>query len=107
MNPDRRRNRAAAGCHPELQCDADSETKGALPAPRPRNESNLVDALKLVLGKKAMTISEAAKKVAEAGYKTTSPSFRQIVNITFIRSGAFERVDRGRYRVKPAGDPAS
>jgi hypothetical protein len=67
---------------------------------RPRNETNLTEALKRVLGNKAMTVAEATKAVLESGYQTTSPSFRQIVNITFLRSGQFERVGRGQYKVK-------
>ena len=47
-----------------------------------------------------LSVTEAADAVLKAGYSTTSSSFRQIVNITLIRSGAFARVDRGRYRLK-------
>jgi len=52
------------------------------------------------MGDKPMRVSEAADAVLKAGYITTSPSIRQIVNITLIRSGEFARVARGRYRVK-------
>ena len=52
------------------------------------------------MGRQAMSVFEAADAVLKAGYRTTSPSFRQIVNITLIRSGGFERVGSGRYRVK-------
>ena len=69
-------------------------------APGRRNDVNLVQALKRAMGDKPMRVSEAADAVLNAGYRTTSPSFRQIVNITLIRSGEFERVGRGRYRVK-------
>ena len=65
-----------------------------------RNEVNLVQALKRVMGDKPLSVSEAADAVLKGGYRTTSPSFRKIVNITLIRSGEFERVGRGRYRVK-------
>ena len=78
---------------------APGEPMAASPV-RPRNESNLVESLKRVLGNKTMTVAEASKAVLESGYRTTSPSFRQIVNLTFIRSGEFERVGRGEYRVK-------
>ncbi|OFZ73187.1 MAG: hypothetical protein A2W04_00130 [Betaproteobacteria bacterium RBG_16_64_9] len=61
---------------------------------------NLVEALKRVLAGKAMTVEEATRKVLEAGYRTTSPSFRQIVNITLLRSGQFQRVGRGKYAVR-------
>lgn len=69
-------------------------------APRPRNEANLVQTLKRVLSHKPLSVTEAAEAVLKAGYRTTSPSFRQIVNSALIRSGEFERVGRGRYRVK-------
>lgn len=67
---------------------------------RPRNDLNLLEALKRAMGNKTMSVTEAADAVLKAGYSTTSSSFRQIVNITLIRSGAFARVDRGRYRLK-------
>jgi len=65
-----------------------------------RNDVNLVQALKRAMGDKPMRVSEAADAALKAGYITASPSFRQIVNITLIRSGDFARVGRGRYRVK-------
>ncbi len=68
--------------------------------PRPRNKLNLVQALTRVLAHKPMRVAEAADAVLKAGYRTTSPSFRQIVNITLIRSGEFARVGRGQYRMK-------
>ena len=67
---------------------------------RPRNDLNLFEALKRAIGSRTLSVTEAADAVLKAGYRTTSPSFRQLVNITLIRSGAFERVDRGRYRLK-------
>jgi hypothetical protein len=59
----------------------------------------LLEALKRAMGGKTMSVTEAADAVLKAGYTTTSPSFRQIVNSTLIRSGAFTRVARGRYRM--------
>jgi hypothetical protein len=47
-----------------------------------------------------MSVTDAAAAALKAGYRTTSPSFRQIVNATLIRGGEFERVGRGRYRVQ-------
>jgi len=52
------------------------------------------------MGDKPMSVTDAAAAALKAGYRTTSPSFRQIVNATLIRSGEFERVGRGEYRVK-------
>ena len=71
-----------------------------LARPRPRNEDNLVQTLKRVLSHKPLSVTEAAEAALKAGYRTTSPSFRQIVNSALIRSGEFERVVRGQYRVK-------
>ncbi len=59
-----------------------------------RNEVNLEQALKRAMGDRSMSVTEAAAAL-KASYRTTSPSFRQIVNATLIRSGEFERVGRG------------
>lgn len=67
---------------------------------RPRNEMNLVEALKRLLSGKTMSVTEAAEKVQEAGYKTSSSTFRTIVNQTLINSGQFKRVGRGQYTAK-------
>lgn len=67
---------------------------------RPKNESNLVDALVKVLTGKTMSVTEVADAVQKAGYMTTSPSFRTIVNQTLINSGKFKRVSRGQYTAK-------
>lgn len=67
---------------------------------RPRNEMNLVEALKKLLTGKTMSVTEAAEKVQEAGYKTSSTTFRTIVNQTLINSGQFKRVGRGQYTAK-------
>ena len=37
--------------------------------------------------------------VLDTGYRSSSPSFRRIVNITLSRSPEFERVERGRYKL--------
>jgi len=66
----------------------------------PRNDFYLLEALKRAMDGKTMSVTQAADAVLKAGYSTTSPSFRQIVNSTLIRSGAFTRVERGRYRLK-------
>lgn len=70
---------------------------------RPKNDSNLVDALHALLDGKTMSVTEAAEEVQKAGYKTTSPSFRTIVNQTLINSGRFKRVSRGQYTSKKGG----
>lgn len=67
---------------------------------RAKNTSTLVDALVGVLQGKTLSVTEVAEAVQKAGYVTTSPSFRTIVNQTLINSGKFKRVGRGQYTVK-------
>jgi hypothetical protein len=67
---------------------------------RPRNEMNLVGSLAALLDGKTMSVTEIAEEVQKAGYMTTSPSFRTIVNQTLINSGKFKRVSRGMYTAK-------
>lgn len=67
---------------------------------RPRNESNLVDALVALLADKTMNVTEITEKVQQAGYQTTAQNFRVIVNQTLINSGKFKRVSRGIYTAK-------
>ncbi|MFG0276251.1 MAG: hypothetical protein ACF8QF_14470 [Phycisphaerales bacterium] len=68
---------------------------------RPRNEMSLVDSLHSVLKGKQMGVSELADAVQNAGYKTTSPNFRTIVNQALIsNTDRFKRVERGLYTTK-------
>ena len=68
---------------------------------RPRNEMSLVDSLYSVLKNKQMGVSELADAVQSAGYKTTSPNFRTIVNQALINNtDRFKRVERGLYTTK-------
>lgn len=67
---------------------------------RPKNDSNLVEALVKLLDGKTMNVTDIAQKVQEAGYQTTSENFRTIVNQTLINSGKFKRVARGQYTAK-------
>jgi hypothetical protein len=68
---------------------------------RPRNSSNLVEALVGVLTGKTMSLGEATDAVQAAGYQSTSPNFRTIVNQTLInKSRMFKRVTRGRYTAR-------
>lgn len=68
---------------------------------RPKNEMQLVDALKKVLKGKTMSVTDAAEAVQKAGYQTSSPSFRVIVNQCLInnlgKKGGFKRTGRGMY----------
>ena len=67
---------------------------------RARNETSLVEALVKALSGKTLSVDEATKAVLAAGYRSASPAFRRIVNITLSRNSRFERVARGRYTVK-------
>lgn len=76
---------------------------GAGTGKRPRNSQNLADALADLLSNMTMSVTEAAEKVQLAGYRTTSPNFRTIVNQTFLKDKRFKRVSRGRYTAQGAG----
>lgn len=67
---------------------------------RAQNKMNLADALAKVLKSATMSVTEVSEAVQEAGYKTTSPNFRTIVNQTLIKDPRFKRVGRGQYTVK-------
>lgn len=67
---------------------------------RPRNEMSLVEALAKALNGKTMSVTDVAQAVQRQGYRTSSPSFRTIVNQTLINSGKFKRVGRGQYTLK-------
>ncbi len=64
---------------------------------RARNAESLEVALAKVLKGKTMGVSEAADAVRKAGYKTTSPNFRTIVNQTLLRSELIKKTGRGAY----------
>lgn len=69
---------------------------------RAKNKMSLAEALHALLKGKTMSVTEAAEKVQEAGYKTTSPkNFRTMVNQTLINHNTmFKRVGRGQYTSK-------
>lgn len=64
---------------------------------RARNEVNLTDALTSVLKGKTMSVTEVAEAVQNAGYRTTSPNFRTMVNAALLDKKKFKRVERGQY----------
>lgn len=66
-------------------------------ATRPRNETNLIEALHAVLKGKTMGVAEAAEAVQKAGYRTGAASFRIMVNAALLKKKFFKRVERGRY----------
>lgn len=64
---------------------------------RPKNDTNLVEALAKVLKGKTMGVTEVTQAVQDAGYKTSAANFRTIVNQALIRSELFRKVSRGQY----------
>jgi hypothetical protein len=64
---------------------------------RPKNEMQLLDALKATLKGKTMGVAEVSAAVQKAGYKTTSSNFKTIVNGALLKKKYFRRVERGQY----------
>lgn len=64
---------------------------------RPHNKWNLEESLARVLRHKTMGVSEVADAVQKAGYKTTSPNFRTIVNQTLLKSKLIKKLGRSAY----------
>lgn len=70
---------------------------------RARNEKSLVATLEEVLEKspKGMGVSDILAAVQSAGYKSSSPNFRGIINQTLIKERKkFASVSRGVYALK-------
>lgn len=67
---------------------------------RPRNDKPLADALVEVLTGATMGVSEVAEAVQKAGYRTSSPNFRTIVNQTLLRDKRIKKIARGQYTAK-------
>jgi hypothetical protein len=68
---------------------------------RARNAENLVEAMHRVLNGTELTVTELAEAVQAAGYVTTSPNFRTIVNQALIKyPKMFKRISRGVYTAK-------
>lgn len=97
------------GRPPKSAARAGSGGGGAAAAParrasggkRPRNATNLVEALRQVLTGKTLSVTDVAQAVQDAGYKTVSPNFRTIVNQALITNrGTFTKVSRGMYTAK-------
>lgn len=70
---------------------------------RPRNDSNLADALVDVLKNAELSVTEVAQAVQDAGYVTTSPNFRTIVNQTLLKDPRIKKLRRGIYTSKGGG----
>jgi hypothetical protein len=72
-------------------------TARGTPRKRPRNDSNLAEALAALLKNQTMSVTQASEEVQRAGYQTTAANFRTIVNQTLIRDKRFKKVSRGKY----------
>jgi len=72
---------------------------GAIPGRRrPRNETNLAEALVKVLKGKTMRVKDMVGAVQRAGYRTNAANFRTIVNQALIKNkGMFKKMGRGEY----------
>lgn len=65
---------------------------------RAKNATSLVEALVKILKNRTMGVTEAAEAVQKAGYRTTSKTFRTIVNQALIKhTDRFKKVERGQY----------
>ncbi|MBX9738245.1 MAG: hypothetical protein K2X32_15100 [Phycisphaerales bacterium] len=73
-------------------------TKAGGTRKRPKNEMSLVESLHAVLKGKTMSVTDVSEAVQKAGYMTTSPSFRTIVNQALLANRSkFKKVSRGQY----------
>ncbi len=91
---------AARGRTPRKAPAAGRARRSGAGRKRPRNEASLEVSLAKVLQGKTMGVTEVANAVQKAGYKTTSPNFRTIVNQTLIRSELIKKLGRGAYTAK-------
>ena len=65
---------------------------------RAKNAMNLVEALCKVLKGRTMGVTEVAAAVQKAGSRTTSKTFRTIVNQALIKhTDKFKKIERGQY----------
>ena len=104
------RRRARVGRPPKRRVGRPAKTKKRVGRParkkraggkRPRNKLNLVDSLAKLLKNRTMSVTDMSEAVQKAGYKTSSPNFRTIVNQTLINNPKiFSRVARGQYTAK-------
>ena len=72
---------------------------GAIPGrKRPKNDTNLVEALAQVLKGKTMRVRDMVDAVQRAGYRTSAANFRTIVNQALIKNrSTFKKIGRGQY----------
>ncbi len=75
--------------------------RAAKPRRLPKNKVNLADSLAAFMkGKAKVTIGEAMEGVLAAGYKTTSETFRSVVNNMLLADKRFKKVSRGEFTLK-------
>lgn len=69
---------------------------------RARNDQSLVESIHSVLGKagQAMKVSDISDAVRKAGYQSSSPNFRSMVNQQLIKDKRFHSASRGHYQLK-------
>jgi len=68
---------------------------------RPKNDQPLTEVLQKVMKGKTMGVTEAAEAAKNAGYKSSSASFRNIVNQTLLKNpDLFKKIERGQYTAK-------
>jgi hypothetical protein len=80
----------------DITTGGSSRARGA--RKRPQNAMGLVPFLVKVLTNKTMGVTEVSMAVQRAGYKTTSPNFRTIVNQALIKhTDKFKKLGRGKY----------
>ncbi len=75
-------------------------TASGRPRKRPKNTMTLEEALARVLKGRTMSVTEVSEAVQEAGYRTSSSTFRTIVNQTLIKSKKFKKVGHGKYTAR-------
>ena len=62
-----------------------------------RGDGSLAASLHKLLSGKTMSVTDAAEAVKKAGYMTSSPNFRTMVNAQLLNKKMFKRVERGQY----------
>ena len=67
---------------------------------RARNERSLSNMIHDVLQKGPTRVADIAAAVEKAGYRSSSPNFRSIVNQVLIKDRRFVAADRGVYQLK-------
>ena len=71
------------------------------PSGRAHNARSLPETMHRILSRKGpLPIAEIVKAVKATGYKSSSPSFRAIVNQSLIKDKRFSKAERGVYQVK-------